>query len=121
MSSMLTQLNKLMRAALLGVLLLAATAASAAGAAQSSPQPAPASAQPAPTRPPAAQDEFVPINELPESEKLPAAPFLIAAYTIVWLVLLVYVWSLWRRLSQVEQELKQAVQSASLPAGTRHQ
>jgi CcmD family protein len=66
-----------------------------------------------PSRPPAAQDEFVPVNDLPESEKLPAAPYLIAAYTIVWLVLLLYVWSLWRRLTQVEQELKQAVQSAA--------
>jgi CcmD family protein len=58
------------------------------------------------------QDEFVPVNELPESEKLPAAPFLIAAYTIVWVVLLVYVWSLWSRLSTVERELKQAVNAA---------
>jgi CcmD family protein len=69
--------------------------------------------QPPPQQPRAAQDEFVPVNELPESEKLPAAPFLITAYTIVWVVLLVYVWSLWRRLSAVEQELKQAVQTAA--------
>jgi CcmD family protein len=51
------------------------------------------------------------VSDLPDSEKLPAAPFLIAAYTIVWLVLLVYVWSLWRRLTQVEQELKRALQA----------
>jgi CcmD family protein len=70
----------------------------------------PAAAQPAtPQRP--AQDEFVPVTDLPDSEKLPAAPFLIAAYTLVWVVLLVYVWSLWRRLTAVEQELKHAVQS----------
>jgi CcmD family protein len=75
----------------------------------------PASAQPQPkqTPPRAAQDEFVPVEDLPESEKLPAAPFLIAAYSIVWLVLLVYVWSLWRRLTHVEHELKQAVQSVT--------
>ncbi len=80
-------------------------------AVQSAPRSTPAAAarqQPA-TRPRASQDEFVPVDELPESEKLPAAPFLIAAYTIVWLVLLGYVWSLWRRLTHVEQELKQAV------------
>ncbi len=69
--------------------------------------------QPPPQQPRAAQDEFVPVNELPDSEKLPAAPFLIAAYGIVWVVLLVYVWSLWRRLTAVEQELKQAVQTAA--------
>jgi CcmD family protein len=63
-----------------------------------------------PQQPPAAaRDEFVPVTDLPDSEKLPAAPYLIAAYTIVWLVLLGYVWSIWRRLSQVEQELKEAV------------
>jgi CcmD family protein len=70
-------------------------------------QPAPATQRP--SRPRAAQDEFVPVSDLPDSEKLPAAPFLIAAYTIVWLVLLLYVWSLWRRLTRVEQELKRAV------------
>jgi CcmD family protein len=78
----------------------------------STPAQTPPAARPAP-RPPAAQDEFVPVEDLPESEKLPAAQFLIAAYTIVWVVLLVYVWSLWRRLTQVERELKQAVQSAA--------
>jgi CcmD family protein len=65
--------------------------------------------QPPPQPPAAARDEFVPVTDLPDSEKLPAAPYLIAAYTIVWLVLLGYVWSIWRRLSQVEQELKDAV------------
>ncbi len=56
----------------------------------------------------AAQDEYVPIDQLPDSEKLPAAPFLIAAYVIVWGVLLVYVLSLWRRLGRVEAELREA-------------
>jgi CcmD family protein len=76
---------------------------------------APIAAQPQPSPPqqPRAQDEFVPVNELPDSEKLPAAPYLITAYAIVWIVLLVYVWSLWRRLTAVEQELKQAVQTAA--------
>jgi CcmD family protein len=72
-----------------------------------------AAQQPPPKQPPQQQEEFVPVNELPESEKLPAAPYLITAYTIVWVVLLVYVWSLWRRLSAVEQELKQAVETAA--------
>ncbi len=101
-------------------------AADDAAASQTAAQPPaspPASAQ-QPTAPPAAQpttpprpaqDEFVPVSDLPESEKLPAAPFLIAAYTIVWLVLLVYVWSLWRRLTQVEQELKRALQTPAQP------
>jgi CcmD family protein len=66
--------------------------------------------QPPPQQPaPAARDEFVPVTDLPDSEKLPAAPYLIAAYSIVWLALLGYVWSIWRRLGQVEAELQQAV------------
>jgi CcmD family protein len=117
---------RMLRIIVLGIALLSAPALAAAAAQQqpaqsqppaSTPAPTPApSAQPPatakPAPPRAAQDEFVPVEDLPDSEKLPAAPFLIAAYTIVWLVLLMYVWSLWRRLTQVERELKQAVESA---------
>jgi CcmD family protein len=67
---------------------------------------APAFAQPAPAQPPAATDQFVPMDEIPEQDKLPAAPYLIGAYMIVWLMLLFYVWSLWHRLQRVEDELK---------------
>ena len=56
-------------------------------------------------QPKAAQDEFVPINELPPDEQLPAAPLLIGAYAFVWVALMVYLWSLWRKLGRVEQEL----------------
>ncbi len=38
------------------------------------------------------------MDEIPEQDKLPAAPYLIGAYMVAWLVLLFYVWSLWRRL-----------------------
>ena len=39
------------------------------------------------------------MDEIPEQDKLPAAPYLIGAYMVAWLMLLFYVWSLWRRLS----------------------
>lgn len=52
-----------------------------------------------------AQDEFVPIDELPPEDQLPAAPLLGAAYAVAWIVVLGYLWSLWRRLGQVEQDL----------------
>jgi CcmD family protein len=62
---------------------------------------------PAPSTPrPAAQDEFVPISELPPDEKLPAAPLLIAAYAVVWIILAVYVWTLWRRFLRAERDVK---------------
>jgi CcmD family protein len=58
-------------------------------------------------QPKAAQDEFVPISELPPDDRLPAAPLLIGAYAFVWATLMVYLWSLWRKLGRVEQELAQ--------------
>ena len=51
------------------------------------------------------QEEFVPIDQVPPEDQLPAAPFLIAAYAIVWLVVFGYLWSIWRRLSVVERDL----------------
>lgn len=51
------------------------------------------------------QTGFVPLNELPPSEQIPAAPLVIAAYAFVWIALLFYVWSVWRRLVRVEGEL----------------
>ena len=55
---------------------------------------------------PAAQDEFVPISEVAPHDQLPAAPLLIAAYSIAWLAIALYIWSLWKRLGRVEQELQ---------------
>ncbi len=60
----------------------------------------------------AAQEEYVPLSELPESERLPAAPFLTAAYAIAWLAIVVYVLMLWRRLGRVEQDLQAARRAA---------
>ena len=64
---------------------------------------APAGAAPQPAQPPI--EEFLPIDELPEEDRLPAAPFLIAAYSIVWLLAFGYFWSLARRFSAVERDL----------------
>ena len=60
-------------------------------------------AQPPPTT--AAQDGFVPIDQLPPKEEMPAAPLVMAAYAVAWLVIFGYVWSLWRRLHKVELEI----------------
>jgi CcmD family protein len=49
--------------------------------------------------------EFVPISELPPGDELPAAPLLIAAYAFVWLVLFLYLYSLWRRIQKVNADL----------------
>ncbi len=54
------------------------------------------------------QDQFVPVKTLPPSpsEQLPAQTLVMAAYAFVWAVLLVYVWTVWRRLLKVEREIR---------------
>jgi CcmD family protein len=71
-----------------------------------------AAAQP-PSQP---QGGFVPIDQLPAPEAFPAAPLVIAAYAVAWLVIFFYVWSVWRRLNRVEAELK-TVLERSEPRG----
>lgn len=55
---------------------------------------------------PPAQGEFVPVTDLPAGDQLPAAPFLIAAYVFVWLAVMLYVWTIWRRLNRVEADMR---------------
>jgi CcmD family protein len=60
---------------------------------------------------------FIPVDQLPPTEAMPAAPLLIAAYAFVMVVLFVYVFSLARRLSAVQQELNRL--DATLKQGGR--
>ena len=71
--------------------------------------PPPAGAQPEPV------DEFVPIDELPDEDRLPAAPFLIAAYSIVWLLAFGYFWLLSRRQAEVERDLVDLARRRPVP------
>jgi CcmD family protein len=48
---------------------------------------------------------FVPVEDAPLDEQIPAMPLLGAAYGFIWVGLLAYVWSIARRLKQVEAEL----------------
>ena len=54
---------------------------------------------------PPGQGAFVPVDQLPPADQLPAAPLLIAAYAFVWVAVLFYVWTIWRRLNQVEKDM----------------
>jgi hypothetical protein len=58
-----------------------------------------------PTKPTAAQEEFVPVDQLPEQESLPAAPLVIGAYAIAWIAVTIYLWSIWQRTGRVERDL----------------
>lgn len=59
------------------------------------------------------QEGFVPIDQLPPAESFPAAPLVVAAYAVAWVVIFLYVWSVWRRLDRVERELKSVAERAS--------
>lgn len=54
---------------------------------------------------PAAQGEFVPVTPGTATEQLPAGPLVIAAYAIIWIAMMVYLWTIWRRLNKVETDM----------------
>jgi CcmD family protein len=89
---------------LLAVAIVALISVAPAGAQQSSPssppQPAPAASQPQ------QQTEFVPLDQLPPQEQLPAPRLLIAAYSFVLAALFLYVLSVARRVSGVRREVE---------------
>jgi len=68
-------------------------------------------------QPPAPPDGFVPASSLPGQEQLPAAPLVIVAYAVVWLLVLGYLWSIWSRLARAERELADV--NRRLAAGQR--
>lgn len=63
---------------------------------------APAFAQP----PSPGQDGFVPASELPPGQQLPAAPFLVGAYAFFLVLMMFYLWTIWRRINRVEREIQ---------------
>ncbi len=102
-------MNRNRRSALMAVVVAAwlLCGHAAALAAQSDAQ-APSPSAPAAQAPQNPQDQFVPVKSLPPapSEQLPARTLVMVAYVFLWAVLLVYVWTVWRRLLKVEREMK---------------
>jgi len=62
---------------------------------------------------PPGQSEYVPIKDLPLTDQIPAAPLLIAAYAFVWIAVLFYLWTIWRRLGKVEDEMRTLAQKTT--------
>ena len=58
-----------------------------------------------PPAPTPAQEGFVPIDQLAPKEVLPAAPLVIAAYSVAWIAIFVYLVTIWKRLASVEKEM----------------
>jgi len=67
-------------------------------------------------QPPPGQSEFRPMNEVPPSEQLPAAPLLISAYVFFLMAVLFYVWTIWRRLNKVEADIRALERTAKRTA-----
>ena len=67
--------------------------------------------------PPGAPEGFVPLDPSVAREQLPAAPLVMGAYGIAWILLIGYLWSIWRRLAKVQQEI--AVVSRRLEGGSK--
>jgi CcmD family protein len=49
--------------------------------------------------------DFVPVENAPQGEQIPAMPLLGIAYGFIWVGVFGYVWSVARRLQKVEAEL----------------
>jgi hypothetical protein len=55
---------------------------------------------------PQQQNEFRPLSEIPASEQLPGGTFVVIAYGFVWIAAMIYIWTIWRRLGKVEEEMR---------------
>jgi CcmD family protein len=64
-------------------------------------------------QPPTGQEQFVPAKNLPQTEQMPAGPLLLTAYAFIWVAVAFYVWTIWRRLNKVEQEMRALAQKTS--------
>lgn len=53
-----------------------------------------------------ARDQYVPIDQLPPGEQMPSAPFVIAAYSAIWILAMFYLWSIWRRIGTLEDDMQ---------------
>jgi len=48
---------------------------------------------------------FVPVTGGPQIEQIPAAPLVIASYAFFLLLMVFYLWTIWRRIGKVETEM----------------
>ena len=59
-------------------------------------------------KPSPAQQGFVPIDQLPAQEQLPAPRLVMTAYAVAWIAVFGYLWSMWQRLGRVEHDIAEA-------------
>jgi hypothetical protein len=51
-------------------------------------------------------DGFVPVTGAPITEQIPAAPLVMTTYAFFLLLMLFYLWTIWRRIGKVEGEMQ---------------
>ncbi len=49
---------------------------------------------------------FVPVTGAPQTEQIPAAPLVVAAYAFFLLLMVFYLWTIWRRIGKVESDMR---------------
>lgn len=54
---------------------------------------------------PASQGEFEPVSAVAKVESLPGGAMVVVAYAFVWVALVAYVYTLWRRSQKIDQDL----------------
>ena len=54
---------------------------------------------------PAAQGDFVPFTGVPPDQQMPAAPLVVGAYGFFLLLMMFYLWTIWRRIGKVEADM----------------
>ena len=64
-------------------------------------------ALPALAQSPAGQDGFVPASSLPPGQEMPAAPLLVGSYATFLVLMMFYLWTIWRRIGNVEREMRE--------------
>ena len=55
---------------------------------------------------PTIPEGFAPVTGVPPGEQLPAAPLVIASYAFFLLLMVFYLWTIWRRIGKVESEMQ---------------
>jgi len=51
-------------------------------------------------------DGFVPVAGVPIGEQIPAAPLVMTAYAFFLLLMVFYLWTIWRRIGKVERDMQ---------------
>jgi hypothetical protein len=70
-------------------------------------------------QPSSGSDQFLPLDQLPPGQELPAAPFLIGAYAFVWVAAMFYLWTIWRRVGKLGDEMKALERRSARGDGAR--